>query len=181
MKKRYKVISILLVVIVVVVIAVLLLQGDKEREIVLTDFKYEEEYQFGALNWGATLDEVEDFLNSSLETDPGRTPAPEGYAFYNLADATYLLEGNETKAIIEFYEDGLSMMQFNISPENPNELFGEIVAVWKENFGPETQFLENKELGSIGYKWKTDKSMLTINCYDSSIIISVGTLEILNM
>lgn len=73
------------------------------------------------------------------------------------------------------------MMQFNISPENPNELFGEIVAVWKENFGPEPQFLENKELGSIGYKWKTDKSMLTINCYDSSIIISVGTLEILNM
>lgn len=180
MKKCYRVISILLAVIIVGVVAVWLLSGDKEREIVLTDFRYEEEYQFGAINWGATLDEVEDLLNSSLEADPGRTPAPEGYAFYNLADAAYLLEGNETKAIIEFYEDGLSMVQFNIRPKNPNELLGKIVAVWKENFGPETQFLENKELGSIGYKWKTDKSMLTINCYDSSIIISVGTLEILN-
>ena len=180
MKKSYKIISILVAVIVVVVVAVLLLSGDKEREVVLSDFKRGEEYQFGDLNWGTTLDEVEEFFNSSLEVDPGRTPAPEGYAFYNLADATYLLDGNETNVIIEFYEEELSMIQFNIRPENPNELLDEIVAVWQENFGTETQFLENKELGSIGYKWKTDKSMLTINCYNSSIIISVGTLEILN-
>ena len=180
MKKSYKIISILVAVIVVVVAAVLLFSGDKEREIVLTDFKRGEEYQFGDLNWGATLDEVEDFLNSSLEADPGRTPGPEGYSFYNLTDATYLLDGNETKVIIEFYKDELSMLQFNISPENPNEFFEEIVAVWQEKFGAETQFLENEKLGSIGYKWKTDKSMLTINCYDSGIIISVGTLEILN-
>ncbi|MBE5892452.1 MAG: hypothetical protein E7286_03625 [Lachnospiraceae bacterium] len=180
MKKSYKLFFIVLAAILVVVGAILILKGEKKREIVLTDFKYGQEYQFEELIWGVSLEEVEDYLNCSLEPDSARMPAPEGYAFYNLTDITYILDENETKAIIEFYEDGLSMIQFNIRPENPNEFFDDIVAVWQESFGPETQFLENKETGGVGYKWKTDKSMLTINHYNSSIIISVGTLEILN-
>ncbi|MBE5893406.1 MAG: hypothetical protein E7286_08485 [Lachnospiraceae bacterium] len=176
MKKNYKWILILLAAVFVVGGFVLVLKGEKDRELILADFKYGEEYQFGALDWNTPLEKVEDFLDCSLEIEPAMTPAPAGYAFYRFVDTTYVLDGNITNAFVEFYEDGLSMIEFYVKPENTNTFLEEIVVVCRENFGQETRFMENN--GFVGYQWKTDKSMLQIDCSDSTIHISVGTLEI---
>jgi hypothetical protein len=127
MKKKYKVILIVLAAILVVVGSVLVLKREKKREIVLTDFKYGQEYQFGALDWHTALEEVEDYLKCSLEPVPGMTPlAQSGYAFYRLTDAAYFLNGNSATDRIEFKDDKLSMIQFTLKPENPEALLKEI-------------------------------------------------------
>ena len=179
MKKKYKVILIVLAAILVVVGSVLVLKREKKREIVLTDFKYGQEYQFGALDWHTSLEEVEDYLKCSLEPVHGMTPpAQSGYAFYRLTDAAYFLNGNSATDRIEFKDDKLSMIQFTLKPENPEALLKEIVAVLQENFGPESVYREEK--GNIGYQWRADKSMLQITYSNSTIMIFVGTLDLEN-
>lgn len=175
MKKKYKVILIVLAAILVVEGSVLVLKREKKREIVLTDFKYGQEYQFGALDWHTTLEEVEDYLKCSLEPVPGMTPpAQSGYVFYHLTDAAYFLNGNSAIDRIEFKDDKLSMIQFTLKPENPEALLKEIVTVLQESFGPESVYRE--ENGNIGYQWRADKSMLQITYLNSTIMIFVGTL-----
>lgn len=181
MKKKYKVILIVLAAILVVVGSVLMLKREKKREIVLTDFKYGSEYQFGALDWHTTLEEVEDYLKCSLEPVPGMTPpAQSGYAFYCLSDATYFFNGNSATDRIEFKDNKLSMIQFTLRPENSEALLKEIVAELQENFGPESNYRESEDKRTIGYQWRTDTSMLQITYSNSTIMIFVGTLDVEN-
>lgn len=142
----------------------------------MADFKYGDEYQFGALDWHASWEEVEKFFKCSLEPIPGMTPSKQSeYSFYRLVDTAYFYDGNRTTDRIEFKNDKLSMIQFNFMLEDPEGL-SEIVAVLQENFGPESKFY-NKN-GQIGYQWKTDTSMLQIIYLDSKINLFVGTLEL---
>ena len=175
MKKIYKIIIGAVVIILVVMGIVFMVKKEQKREIVLTDFKYGQEYQFGALDWHTTLEEVEKYLKCSLTIEPAMASVPQGYAFYRLDDISYVLGGYSANTRIEFQNDGLSMIQFTIKPESTEGVLEEIVGVLHENFGTESGFFE--ENGIIGYQWKTDNTMLQINYSNSMIYISVGTLQ----
>ena len=180
MKKRYKVIIIVLVVSAALVASAvfLLKRGKKEpifndqikHDLAVADFKEGEEYQFGQIPWGTSLEELKTIVPYSLFEDPIR-PTTDFHS-----TESYLLLGKTTDAIFKFEEEKLAEVQLVFrSEENAVEQFESIVTEATELFGAESEKIEDTITIALGYIWKTDNTMLEITTY------KVGDRKVMNI
>jgi hypothetical protein len=177
MKKNYKGIIILLVAMLMVVGAVLILNREKKREIVLTDFKHGQEYQFGEVIWNSSVEEVEDLLDCTLEDVTVHSPEKD-YVFYDFSDVVYVLNGHEAKASVEFRADELVYIGFTFKElENLEDFAEEIIAISQDKYGPESKFNENDTTGFSSYRWRTEASQLAVGFDGIEVTIFLASIK----
>lgn len=155
------------VALTLIIITAFLIRG-KTYNLKLEQLKQEEEYQFDALAWNMSFEEVNRKLPYSLTVDEGRIPAPEGMAFYN-SKRVYDLYGKQAVASFEFHSDALKIIQFDFDlDENYEAWFDKLVTELTNLYGPESDKKENAgenvlgQFHSIVYTWETEHTMLQI-------------------
>ena len=153
----------------------ILAENTKEsRELLLTAFKLDQEYQFEGVPWDSSVEEVEAILNGNLKDVTSL--APKDFVIYTFKDVVYVLNGYEATASIEFRPDELVYISFKFwDLEDPKVFFNEIVSAFQGQYGTETEMHENEATGYIGYHWKTETTHLQTNFYGTMVRISLGT------
>ena len=160
MNKKNKIVLILLLIIATMVGLFLLQTNVRQRELILTDFKNEQEYQFGEVSWNSNVSEVENLLDCTLKQVPNGDP---NYKYYGISDVIFVLNGYEAKTSVEFRMGELVYIDFAFKElENPQALFDEIISVWQEQYGPETTINASENIGKISYHWRTEKTQLSV-------------------
>lgn len=135
-------------------------KNNKEtRELLLTDFKYEQEYRFSEIPWNSSRGEVEALLDCTLEEVP---LGAEDYAFYDFADVIYVLNGYKAKVFVEFSEGKFVDVNFTFKAEEPKVFFEEIVSVLQEQYGPESNSSKSELTGYVSYAWRTETTLLGV-------------------
>lgn len=130
------------------------------RELPLAYFKQDQGYQFGEVAWKSSVEEVEALLNGNLKNVT--LEAPKDYIFYDFKDIVYVLDGYEAKASFEFQSGELVYVDFGFYDlEDPKAFFEEIVSVFQNEYGTETDMNQN-EAGNISYRWRTENSQLAV-------------------
>lgn len=159
-------------------------ENNKEsRELLLTEFKQGQEYQFSKVPWKSSVEEVEDLLNCTCTLENVEKPAGEDYFYYDFLDVAYIVDGHEAKASVEFQSDELVYIDFAFEfddLEDPKGFFEEIVSVLHDQYGNETKMNQNETTGNISYQWRTDTTQLAIGYYGDSlekIVIYLAFLE----
>lgn len=176
MKNKRKTILTLIIFTIVFILAIVALvfiygKRNSTKPLSLQQFKQGESYQFNDVSWNISFEEASRKLPFKLVTDPGRVPAPEGYAFYNSKNS-FDLYGKQAIASIEFQSDALKVIQFTFnfdSDEDYETWFKQLLTELTELYGPESDKKENSgenplgQFSSIVYTWETDNSMLQIS------------------
>lgn len=142
-------------------------------------FKQGEEYYFGDMFWDITLEQVEKIVPYSLIKDPSRIHLPEGYAYY-VSEDKHELYGQTAAATYEFYEGQLKMVQLSFLTEGKKtkKFFDNIIETLTGVYGQENEKTEKDSGVTVGYKWNGKSTMLQVDKMDSSVIISVGLVEV---
>lgn len=173
MKKVYVISVVSIIIICGIILGV---NNVEQRNMVLTDFKNGEEYQFGEVAWHSSVKDVEAVLDCKLEDVT--IEAPKDYGFYDISDVVYFLDGHEAKVSIEFQTDKLVYIDFAFdSLEEPKPFFEKIVSAWQEQYGLETMLNENEKNGYISYHWKTETTQLAVALIGREVRIFLAFLK----
>ena len=174
MKNKYKIGIILILIIAIISGLLFVLSNGKKRELILTDFKPVQEYQFGEVAWNSSMDEVENLLDCTLETVS--MGGPKDFDLCRISDVIYVLNGYEAKTSVEFRADKLVFIEFTFTElEDPYTFFKEIVSVWQEVYGTESQMDEMRDV--IDYHWQTETTQLAVMLDGREVIIYLCTLN----
>lgn len=149
-----------------------LIGRNAKKNLSLENFRQDGEYQYLQLEWGTPVADAKKLLKTDLETDPGRSPAPDNFVFYK-TKKLYVLDGQTTDASLEFQGDRLQLVHFDFSlDENGEEWFEKQIGQLQELFGPESESFgnEGEQLRSRGYKWETEDTAL-------QVVLIYGTKE----
>jgi hypothetical protein len=168
MKNKYTIGIILILIIAIIGGLLFVLSNEKKRELILTDFKPGQEYQFGEVEWNSSMNEVENLLDCTLEMVP--IGGPKDFDLCRISDVVYVLNGYEAKTSVEFREDKLVFIDFTFAElENPIAFFKEIISVWQETYGPDYEIDEKGIL--LNYQWKTETTQLAVTLDGNEVII----------
>ena len=176
MKNKRKTILTLIIFTIVFILAIVALvfiygKRNSTKPLSLQQFKQGEAYQFNDVSWNISFEEVSRKLPFKLLTDPGRVPAPEGYAFYNSKNS-FNLYGQQAIASFEFQSDALKIIQFSFNFDTAEECeawFDKIVTESTNLYGAERDKKENSGENALGqfnstvYTWETDNTMLQLS------------------
>lgn len=168
MKKKGLLITIAVLVIILLGILCFLVfrKGTGNLELSLGDLKYNGEYQYNDLEWGASSKKVKDKLHNDIYEDEARRDTAAGDALYYSKNA-FTLDGKEAVARYEFHKGQLQSVEFPfVMDDSYMEWFESRVDELKALYGEETEKMENtmEAYGMLtkGYKWNTDHSTLQI-------------------
>ena len=151
-----------------------------KKTLALEDFQMGGEYQYLQLAWGTSVADAKKTLKTSLETDPGKSPAPDHYEFYK-TKKQYVLDGQTTRASLEFQGGRLQALQFAFAmDENGAEWFEKQIGHLQELLGSESERFENEDerFQSRGYKWDTEETTLQVVLIygtKANVIFSLGS------
>lgn len=130
-------------------------------------FQSNEEFQYKDIEWGASVEEVNEKFPFSFKQNTARIPAPENYLFYDITNL-FVLDGMKGTSVCEFYNGEFQLIEFYFYFDKDSEeympWFEKQVADLKALYGPEDKRggvkSEESDWNSDVYVWKTNNTQL---------------------
>ena len=178
-KKKIFVVGLLLLA-VIIGVGAYFIGSNTKKKLSLEDLRQGGEYQYLQLAWGISVNDAKQKLKIPMETDPGRSPAPDKFEFYKTKEC-FLLDGQTADAFLEFQDNRLQALQFGFEMDgNAEEWFEKQIGQLQGLLGAESEAFENDggPFRSRGYKWETERTALQVVLIygtKANVIFSLGS------